>query len=193
MTFSMSKATEKNGISQSFEPLVGQRIHTLILGTMPGKKSLQLQQYYAHPRNALWPIVCALVTGDKPRYDIHHQLTYEQRCDLVTGAGFALWDVLETCERPGSLDGAIVRKTEQPNAIADLISVHPELHTIVCNGRTAEALFKRHIQAQLDASARDVQDPLVVCVPSTSPAMASLSLDDKFSIWQESLNVARHM
>lgn len=155
---------------------------------MPGKKSLDVQQYYAHPRNALWPIVSALVTGDKPSYDIHQQLTYQQRCKLITDAGFALWDVLESCERPGSLDGAIVRETEKPNAIVELIGLHPELRTIVCNGRTSEALFKRHIQVQLEQSTPDTSRPIIVCVPSTSPAMASLTLDNKYKVWKDSLN-----
>ncbi len=179
--------SEMEDVSHSFAPLLGEHMHTLILGTMPGKKSLQLQQYYAHPRNALWPIVCALVTGDKPSYDIHQQLNYAQRCELITHAGFALWDVLESCERPGSLDGAIVRKTERPNAIVELISLHPELQTIVCNGRTAEALFKRHIQAQLEQSTPQLSRPAMVCVPSTSPAMASLTLDNKYQVWKNNI------
>lgn len=169
-------------ISESFAPLEGEYAKTLVLGTMPGQKSLQLKQYYAHPRNALWPILCAIANDDVPSYAIHQTLTYEQRCELITNAGFALWDVLASCERPGSLDSNIARHSEIPNRIPQLLSRHPELRTIACNGRTAEALFKRHILPKLD-------DPIprIVNLPSTSPAMASLSLQKKYEQWRKSL------
>ena len=151
---------------------------------MPGQKSLQLQQYYAHPRNALWPILCAIATGEKPSYTVHQRLSYDERCQLVTTAGFGLWDVLASCERAGSLDGNIVRDSEVPNKIPALLCQHPETRLVICNGRTAEALFKRHIQKQVT-----VQLPPVVCLPSTSPAMAALSLDDKFTRWRGALDI----
>jgi len=172
-------------ISESFAPLVGKRMHTLVLGTMPGQKSLLLQQYYAHQRNALWPILCAIATDDVPDYTVHQSLSYQQRCELITSAGFALWDVLARCERPGSLDGNIVRQSEIPNAIPQLITAHPELRIIACNGRTAEALFKRHILPQLHEPI-----PLVVSLPSTSPAMASLSLHAKHERWRSALSLS---
>ena len=171
-------------LNTSFAPLLGDTVHTLVLGTMPGQKSLQLQQYYAHPRNALWPILCAVATGERPTYTVHHSLSYDERCRLVTEAGFGLWDVLASCERPGSLDGNIVRNSEVPNAIPALLDQHPETRLIVCNGRTAEALFKRHIQKQVAVCL-----PPMVCLPSTSPAMAALSLDSKFERWRKVLNI----
>jgi len=174
--------TDPDSLSESFAPLVGKHMHTLILGTMPGQQSLQRQQYYAHQRNALWPILCAIVGNDEPSYEVHRLMSYEQRCVLVTQAGFALWDVLASCERPGSLDGSIVRHTEIPNAIPQLMARHPELHTIVCNGRTAEKLFKRHIVPQLSTPTVPM-----VSLPSTSPAMASLSLQAKYERWRVAL------
>lgn len=159
-------------------------MHTLILGTMPGQQSLKLQQYYAHKRNALWPILCALTSNGIPSYDVHEELSYEQRCRLITRAGFALWDVLASCERPGSLDGSIVRRTEVPNRIPQLIANHPELHTIACNGRTAETLLKRHILPQLNDPV-----PRILSLPSTSPAMARLSLQAKHDLWIDALAI----
>lgn len=173
-------------LSESFGALVGRHAHTLILGTMPGQKSLHLQQYYAHPRNALWPILCAMVRGNAPAYAIHQELSYEERCILISEAGFGLWDVLAQCERPGSLDASISRNTEVPNDIETLIVQHPELKTIACNGRTAHALLKRHILPKLSLL-RLASLPRIVCLPSTSPAMASLSLDEKFFQWSDAL------
>lgn len=174
-------------LSESFGALVGRHVHTLILGTMPGQKSLQLQQYYAHPRNALWPILCAMVKGNAPAYAIHQELSYEERCTLINDAGFGLWDVLARCERPGSLDASISRQSEEPNDIEALIIQHPELRTIVCNGRTAHALLKRHILPKLSYPRLDSHLPRIVCLPSTSPAMAKLSLDEKFIQWSDAL------
>lgn len=173
-------------LNTSFDPLLSKTMHTLVLGTMPGQKSLQLKQYYAHPRNALWPILCAIVNGEKPTYKVHQQLSYGERCKLITNAGFGLWDVLASCERPGSLDGNIVRESEYPNDIPALLRQHPDVERIVCNGRTAEKLFQRHILGQLDAPL-----PTIVCLPSTSPAMAALSLIEKFERWCEALSFSQ--
>lgn len=169
-------------LSDSFDPLIGQQLQTLILGTMPGRKSLHDQQYYAHPRNALWPILCAIVQGGDPDFAVHTRLNYEQRCALVTQAGFGLWDVLASCEREGSLDSNIVRTTEIPNNIEDLVNKHPELQMIACNGRTAETLFKRHIQTTMIHTGISL-----VCLPSSSPAMARLDLKEKYRQWCKSL------
>lgn len=171
-------------MNESFSPLIGKQLHTLILGTMPGQRSLQSQQYYAHPRNALWPIMCAIVRGGDPDYQVHTQLSYQQRCTLIANAGFGLWDVLASCERQGSLDSNIKKSTEIPNNINSLVNKHPELRTIACNGRTAETLFKRHIQASLNNT-----ELHVVCVPSSSPAMASLDLQAKYQHWCKALSI----
>lgn len=173
---------EAPAISESFAPLESAYSTTLILGTMPGQKSLQSQQYYAHPRNALWPILCAIANDETPGYEVHQTLSYEQRCAVIMKAGFALWDVLASCERPGSLDSNIARHSQQPNDIAQFVNRHPELSTIACNGRTAESLFKRHILPVLE------QPTLrIVSLPSTSPAMASLSLQQKYELWRDAL------
>lgn len=169
-------------MNESFAPLASNHLHTLILGTMPGQRSLQLQQYYAHPRNALWPILCAIVRDDEPAYKVHTELSYEARCSLITQAGFGLWDVLASCKRQGSLDSNIIKSTEIPNNINDLVKRHPELRTIACNGRTAETLFNRHIQPTLSNS-----ELRVACVPSSSPAMASLNLRAKYQLWRKVL------
>ncbi len=185
-------------MNQSFGPLTGNHLHTLILGTMPGQRSLQSQQYYAHPRNALWPILCSIVRDGEPDYQVHTELSYEQRCSLITQAGFGLWDVLASCERQGSLDSNIIKSTEIPNDINGLANKHPELRKIVCNGRTAEALFKRHVQPTLSKTRNTTQSTTlravnsktalsVVCVPSSSPAMASLDLAAKYKQWRWAL------
>jgi len=192
----------KDLAAHSFPPLIGATAHTLILGTMPGQASLGAVQYYAHPRNALWPIMHALISCNSPTLATHQTLSYDERCKLLTNAGYALWDVLSSCERPGSLDSKIVRASEIPNDIASLVHKHPELSCIVCNGRTAETLFNRHIrntlpEARLAAGQTDGErdeglikkNPSIriTALPSTSPAMASLTLEQKYQRWADGL------
>lgn len=173
----------------SFPALSEGDAHTLILGSMPGQASLQAVRYYAHPRNAFWPILLAIIEGQgPPDRDAALAIDYETRCHRLTAAGFALWDVLARCERPGSLDSRIVRSSEEPNDIAGFIEQQPRLQLIVCNGRAAETLLKRHCRSALDElqqrSGRRLQ---FITLPSTSPAMASLSLDEKYQRWAAGL------
>ena len=72
---------------------------------MPGSASLLEQRDYAHPRNLFWPFMQQL-------FGISLELTYQQRCQLLTTQGIALWDVIAHCERPGSLDSAIKNKLQ---------------------------------------------------------------------------------
>lgn len=174
--------------AESFPPILGPQIHTLILGTVPGQASLKARQYYAHPRNAFWPIMMAIIdTKEKAAEELNFNPSaaffadYTSRCQMLSDHGYAIWDVLASCTRPGSLDSRIVKSTEQPNSIARLIQTHPELTRIVFNGRTAENLFKRHISKTLPRPIR------LISLPSTSPAMASLTLANKYQVWAEGL------
>ena len=160
---------------ESFPPLVGKYPRVLVLGSMPGRASLDAGQYYAHPRNAFWPVMGALV-GAGP------ELSYAKRTQRLTAAGIALWDVLAYCEREGSLDTAIAVHTEQPNAIAELIAVNASLHAVFLNGGKPMAAFRRHIVPAIDpARLRGLH---IEQLPSTSPANARLSLADKIAAWR---------
>ena len=153
---------------------------------MPGQTSLAAVQYYAHPRNALWPIMVALINGTPPSFTTHQTSDYATRCTLLTNHGYALWDVLSSCHRQGSLDAKIVRSSEVANDIASLVRGHPELRCIACNGKTAEALFKRHCK-DINVDNGFSADIRVISLPSTSPAMATLTLDEKYQRWSAAL------
>jgi hypoxanthine-DNA glycosylase len=161
--------------------------HTLILGTMPGAASLSAQQYYAHPRNAFWPIMLAIIKSMEPSFEQVSLVQYAQRCKLLTDHGYALWDVLARCRRPGSLDSRIDRSSEEPNDIVDLIARHPELTRIACNGKKASTLLQRHCRAALTELNEQGRELSIVNLPSTSPAMASLSLLQKHERWVQDL------
>ena len=129
----------------------------------------------------------AIITQTPPSFEHIKHLDYEQRCNSLINSGYALWDVLARCDRPGSLDSRIVKASEIPNDIAGFVRRHPELRKIACNGRTAEKLFARHI----DLQGEDVCPPrkaiTIHTLPSSSPAMASLSLNDKYQRWADGL------
>lgn len=158
----------------SFPPLVPKHARVLIVGSMPGRASLVAGRYYAHPRNAFWPILGALLgfAADAP---------YERRCQALAGAGIALWDVLASCEREGSLDGAISRARRTANDFEAVFASQPGLGTVLCNGGTSHDLFVRHVVPTLP------RRPDVVRLPSTSPAHASRSQAAKQAAWASAL------
>ena len=148
----------------------------LVLGSMPGNASLQAAQYYAHPRNRFWPVMGALCGFDP-------QLDYPQRLAGLHRAGVGLWDVIGQCRRHGSLDAAIVRGSEVPNAVAELVAGLPQLAAIACNGAMAMQAFKRHVAPCLPAGRCNALQ--VLALPSTSPANAAWSLPRLLSQWRQ--------
>jgi len=129
---------------QSFPPIVSQQSKLLILGSMPGEASLIAGQYYAHPRNAFWHIMGELV-GAGP------SLPYQERVAILQSIGVALWDSLQACIRPGSLDASI--KEEVANDFAALFVKYPNITHVFFNGSEAERSFHRHAKSALSEEA----------------------------------------
>ncbi|TXK64930.1 DNA-deoxyinosine glycosylase [Alkalisalibacterium limincola] len=161
-------------IETGFPPLARPDARILVLGSMPGRRSLDEARYYAHPRNLFWPFM-ARVAGFDPG------LGHEARVEALLRAGVALWDVLAACERPGSLDTAIRRASERPNAIGELLHAHPGITLVACNGGKALQLFQRHVRPTLaDALKARIE---ILGLPSTSPANASIPLAERERAW----------
>lgn len=152
-----------------FGPIYAPDSRVLILGSMPSIKSLEDAQYYAHPRNAFWPIMCALLAGG-PVED------YAARGRMLTEHGLALWDVCRCCERETSSDSMI--RNEIPNDIAAL-AAGTRISMVLLNGGTAAALYKRHVRLDLPA----------LRLPSTSPAY-TLPFERKLEAWRQALIAA---
>ncbi len=157
----------------SFPPIENARAHVLILGTMPGKASLRAQQYYAHPRNAFWPILARLLGFDAGS-------EYAVRTSSLSAAGIALWDVLQSCQRDTSLDSDIDHSTIVPNDFATFLAGHPRIRRICFNGGNAERLYLRYVRPSL-AGLPEVQ---AVRLPSTSPAYAGMPFTKKLYAWR---------
>jgi len=140
----------------------------LIVGSMPSVKSLVDSEYYAHPRNAFWPVMFEIFGVESTR-------DYEAKKALIRDNGLALWDVAEACEREGSLDSNMRDITY--NDFAALFKACPNIHTVLCNGGTAHALFMKSGYAG---------GRRVYRMPSTSPAY-TMAYAEKCRIWKETL------
>ncbi len=163
---------------ESFPPQVAADCVLLILGTVPSLRSLELHQSYGHRFNLFWTFMGQL-------FDAGPELPYAERITRLQRRGVGIWDVLQQCERPGSLDSSIVRESEVPNDIPGLLQTHPAIRAIALNGGRTQQSFRRHIERQLDAHMREKITLLEL--PSTSPANASMSRVAKFARWRELL------
>jgi hypoxanthine-DNA glycosylase len=154
---------------KGFPPIADENTHTLVLGSFPGVASLDAAQYYAHPRNQFWRLVGAVI--GEPL----NELAYDERVLKLLSHGIGLWDVLAACEREGSLDTAI--RHADPNDFASFRMHAPSLRKVAFNGKTS-GRFEPVIQAA-------GYETLVL--PSSSPANAILSFDQKLRFWREIL------
>lgn len=151
-----------------FAPVASSDARILILGTLPGVASIKQQQYYAHPQNVFWRLLEHL-------FNIPAQASYELRCQSAQAHGLAIWDVCHTAQRIGSLDSSIQGHSIIANDINHLLTSCPHITLIAFNGQAAAQLFKKHIHLT----------PTIptVTLPSTSPANARLSFEQKLLQW----------
>ena len=162
-------------IVESFPPIASPKARLLILGSMPGVASLRAGQYYAHPQNLFWKFMGEILGFDSA-------LPYAQKVDCLLQAGIAVWDVLASCQRPGSLDADIHAASAQANDFAGFLAGHPDIKRICFNGSTAETLFRRHALPQLA-----MPGIKTLRLPSTSPANASIPRGKKLEAWSQAL------
>lgn len=167
-------------------PVVSAGTRLLVLGSFPGLRSLQLQQYYAHPQNHFWKILQALW----PDHPLPLPDAYPARCEWLLARGMGLWDVYESCEREGSLDAAI--RAGRLNDFASLCRRCPALVIVAHNGgesyRHAPAVRAALSAASERASATGACG--IERLPSTSPANASWRFVRKLEAWRRVAHAA---
>lgn len=156
-------------------PLIDKASRVLILGTLPGDESLRRQQYYGHPRNHFWPMLGAVFSEAIDE-------DYANRQSFLARRRLAIWDVLNSAERPGSLDTAI--RSAVANDFSKLFDEHGALRAIVFNGQKAAALFRRHI---INANGFPRGDIALIVCPSTSPAYV-MALHKKTDAWRKAFS-----
>ncbi len=160
-------------MSDGFPPIARPDATILILGSLPGQRSIDAGQYYAHPQNTFWKIMGSLYGIDG---------SYEERCARLAERKIALWDVLASSVRPGSLDASIRTDTATANDFAQFLMAHASIGLIAFNGQKAQQLFKKFVRMD------DEDDPLQHIesrvLPSTSPAYAAMPFSGKLSAWK---------
>lgn len=177
MSSTLRAATESAARpSVGFPPVARPDARILVLGSLPGVRSLEESRYYAHPRNAFWSIMGELcgARGD-----------YAARCAKLSEHGVALWDVLQSSVRPGSLDADIDPASARPNDFTGFFASHPHIRQIGFNGRKSAELFGRLVAPGLDSV------PPTVTLPSTSPAFAAMPVAEKLERWRTLLEMHR--
>jgi len=160
----------KAQFKKSFNPISNSETSILIFGSLPGNKSLELNEYYGHPRNRFWKIISVITENDLP-------LNYLDKKSLLFKTKIGVWDVANKAIREGSLDIAI--KNELPNDLDNFISKHKNLKLIGFNGKKTEKLFDKYFVRQKNIR--------YLSLPSSSPANAKISLEDIYKAWKEIL------
>ena len=150
----------------SLAPVVGAAPKVLILGSMPGSKSLELQEYYGFKRNQFWQLMAEIFEFDRAA-------SYAARISALLENNVALWDLVSACERVGSLDKDI--KHMETNDIPAFIAAHPTITTVILNGGKARDIYKKHFMSEL----RDIE---VLSLYSTSPA-STIAYSKKLLQW----------
>lgn len=152
---------------EGLAPVIADGARVLILGSFPSERSLESGEYYANRRNQFWPLLGGVFGFD-------HDVTYEARISAATEHGVALWDVVHSCRRAGSMDAKIDRKSLVVNDFGPLLAKHPGIERVFVNGLTAFELFERHAETALPA----------VRLPSSSGALP-MTFEDKLARWRE--------
>lgn len=162
--------------SEGFPPIARKDARVLVLGSLPGQKSLLEQEYYAHPQNAFWPIMQEIfgVAG-----------SYDERCACLIQHELALWDVLHASVRRGSLDADIRQETATVNDFETFLYEHPRIQGIAFNGQKAEKMFQRMVRIEHPGHLR------MTGLPSTSPAYAAMSFAGKLDLWKAGIRWLR--
>lgn len=153
-------------IDHPIPPLFAPTSRTLILGSFPSVKSREAQFFYGHPQNRFWRVLAALCEAEVPT-------TVEDKKRLVLGHGFALWDVIASCEIVGSSDSSI--RDVVANDLTPILA-GSQVTRIFCNGTTAYRLYMRYC--------REATGIAAICLPSTSPANAAWSMERLLAAWQ---------
>jgi hypoxanthine-DNA glycosylase len=150
-----------------FPPVTRADTRLLVLGSLPGALSLARQRYYAHPQNQFWRLMGAVISRDLG------PLAYEARREALLDAGIGLWDTVAAATREGSLDADI--RLHQASDLSALAATLPRLRAVAFNGGTSARIGRRQLAGASGLALIDL--------PSSSPAYASLSFENKRDAW----------
>lgn len=176
-----SEGSDRSDIARSFPPIFQADAKVLILGSMPGRASLRAGQYYAHPQNAFWPIIEDLL-------GLSNSIDYAERTRVLIKNRIALWDVLRHCERPGSLDSSIKACSVVTNDFPEFFESAANIRAVFFNGATAEKEYTKRVIPNLT---KKFQQLVHLRLPSTSPAMAGITRQQKLERWRAVVEILK--
>ena len=160
--------SEHTILKTSLQPIVDDQRTVLILGTMPGEKSIALQQYYGNRGNHFWKILFTVLGED-------FTTDYEIRKAVLSKHKIGLWNVLMHCQRKGSQDSAIMN--ERANDFESFFSIFPNIKYVFFESKGAARFYKKY--------ASEKQGVVYTTLPSTSGLNAGLSYAEKLMEWQQ--------
>ena len=167
VSINKNNVTKKTNGKTAFPPIANDQSKILILGTMPGERSLALQQYYGHAGNHFWKIMYALL--GKP-----FNQDYDDRKNVLLDHGIALWDVLEYCEGVGSLDSNIVN--EKANDFSTFYQNHPAIKQVFFTSKQAAAYYDTYVKRKSSLNYH--------ILPSPSRMNTWKTFDEKLNEWK---------
>lgn len=173
LSMSPAASDPPHSFATGFAPIAAPDATVLILGSLPSQLSLKKQEYYGNPQNAFWRVMGELF-GAGP------EASYAMRSRTLRQNGIAVWDVLRSSVRPGSMDTAIDWSTANPNDFPAFFAAHPDIELVCFNGKKAQELYERLVASQISGKIGKLEYKLM---PSTSPAYASMSIDEKVRQW----------
>ncbi len=153
-------------LSHPIPPLYDSSSEILILGSFPSVKSREAMFFYGHPQNRFWKVIAAAYESEEPK-------TIEEKRHFLLSHHIALWDVIASCDIEGSADSTI--KNVRANDLSPILTT-ANIRQIFVNGRTAEQYYNRYIRPTIGLEA--------ICLPSTSPANASWSVERLIETWK---------
>lgn len=156
-------------IIHPIKPIYNESSQILILGSFPSVKSREVEFYYGHPQNRFWKVLSNVFNEELPT-------TNEEKKGFLLRNNIAVWDVIHSCDIVGSADSTI--KNVVPNDISIILN-NSKVEKIFVNGKKAESLYKKYIEKEICIKA--------ICLPSTSPANASWSIEKLTEFWSSSI------
>lgn len=155
-----------------FPPIIDYNCEAIVLGSMPGVKSLEKGEYYAHKQNSFWDIM-------EKHFKVYSDFTYRQKVKLLLNNKIALWDVIHSCKRKGSFESSIEDDSIIVNDFPDILLENPNIKYIFCNGTAAYTAFNKYVLKELD----HFLDIEVFKLPSSSPANTRITKEQKVKAW----------
>ena len=153
---------------KSLAPIIDAQSRIIVLGTMPSAESLRKTEYYANPHNQFWRVLYA-VFNTEPDY------SYNKKMQFLRRRRISVWDVVDICEREGSLDHNITNETA--NDFQSLFKQYKNLKLVAFNGVRAESLFRKHLGFDLPHAVKCIR------LPSTSQAH-TVPFSEKVKKWE---------